>query len=293
MKGNAPPQYFKPRTVPFALRDKVEAEIQRLENEGVLKKVESSDSATPIVPVLKPNGTIRICGDFKVTLNQYLDVPEYPMPTSEELFTKLNGGELFTKLDLSYAYQQVVLDEKSQPYVTITTHLGLYRYTRLPFGVAAAPAIFQQIIDKMLDGLSQTGGILDDLIVTGENDEQLARNLYKTLKKFEESGAKFKKSKCVIMQPKIEYFAFVPDRHGIHPSPAKVQAILDVRDPQNRSELQSFLGLVNYYRKFIPNMSTLVSPLNQLLSKDTPWCWSPECKGSFQALKGTLASSAC
>ena len=99
------------------------------------------------------------------------------MPTSEELFTKSNGGELFTKLDLSHAYQQVVLDEKPQPYVTITTHLGLYRYTRLPFGVAAAPAIFQQIIDKMLDGLSQTGGILDDLIVTGENDEQHARNL--------------------------------------------------------------------------------------------------------------------
>ena len=194
-------------------------------------------------------------------------------------------------MDLSHAYQQVVLDEKSQPYVTITTHLGLYRYTRLPFGVAAAPAIFQQIIDKMLDGLSQTGGILDDLIVTGENDEQHARNLYKTLKKFEESGAKFKKSKCVIMQPQIEYFAFVLDRHGIHPSPAKVQAILDVRNPQSRSELQSFLGLVNYYRKFIPNMSTLVSPLNQLLSKDTPWYWSPECKGSFQALKDTLALS--
>ena len=127
MKKNAPPQYFKPRTVPFALRAKVEAEIQRLEKEGVLKKVETSDWATPIVPVLKPDGTVRICGDFKVTLNRYLGVPEHRMPTSEELLTKLNGGELFTKFDLSYAYQHVVLDEKSQPYVTITTHLGLYR----------------------------------------------------------------------------------------------------------------------------------------------------------------------
>ena len=140
----------------------------------------------------------------------------------------------------------------------------------------------------MLDGLSQTGEILDDLIVTGKNDEQHARNLYQTLKKFEESGAKFKKSKCVIVQPKFEYFAFVLDRHGIHPSPAKVQAILEVCDPQNRSDLQSFLGLVNYYRKFIPKLSTLVSELNQLLSKDTPWCWSPECKDSLQALMDTL-----
>ena len=166
-----------------------------------MKKVDCSDWATPIVPVLKPDETVRICGDFKLTINPYLDVPEYPMPNPEELFTKLNGGELFTKLDLSHAYQQVVLDEKSQPYVTINTHLGLYRYTRLPFGVAAAPAIFQQIIDKMLDGLTQTGGILDDLIVTGQNDEQHIKNLHHTLTKLEECASKFKISKCAIKQP--------------------------------------------------------------------------------------------
>ena len=141
----------------------------------------------------------------------------------------------------------MVLDEKSQPYVNINTHLGLYRYTRLPFGVAAAPAIFQQIINKMLDGLTQTGGILDDLIVTGQNDEQHIKNLHHTLKKFEECGTKFKISKCAIMQPKVEYFAFVLDRKGIHPSPAKVQAVLEVCEPENRTELQSFLGLVNYW----------------------------------------------
>ena len=104
------------------------------------------------------------------------------MPTAKELFTKLNGGDRFTKLDLSNAYQQVILDEESQSYVTITTHLGLYRYTRLPCGIAAAPVIFQQIIDKLLNGLSQTGGILDDLIVTGEDEIQHVGNLHKTLK---------------------------------------------------------------------------------------------------------------
>ena len=159
------------------------------------------------MPVLKPDGTVRICGDFKLTLNQYLDVPEYPMPTPEELFTKLNRGDKFTKLDQSNAYQQVVLDEESQPYATITTHLGLYRYTRLPSGIAAAPAIFQQIIDKLLNGLSQTGGTLDDLIVTGEDEAQHVNNLHRTLKKLERCGVKLKKSKCAIMQPQIEYFA--------------------------------------------------------------------------------------
>ncbi|PFX16881.1 Uncharacterized protein K02A2.6 [Stylophora pistillata] len=166
VKENATRRYLKSRPMTYALREKVEKELKRLVKEGVLKKVESSDWATPIVPVLKPDGTVRICGDFKLTINPYLDVPEYPMPTPDELFTKLNGGELSTKLELSHAYQQVVLDEKTQPYVTINTHLGLYRYTRLPFGVAAAPGIFLQMIDKMLDGLTQTGAILDDLIVT-------------------------------------------------------------------------------------------------------------------------------
>ena len=107
------------------------------------KKNEKSDWATPVVPVLQPDGTVRICGYFKLAFNPYLDVRKYPIiPTPEELFTKLNGGELFTKLDLSNAYQQVVLDEKSQPYITINTQLGLYLYTRLPFGVAAAPGVF-------------------------------------------------------------------------------------------------------------------------------------------------------
>lgn len=89
----------------------------------------------------------------------------------------------------------------------------------------------------------------------------------------------------------MEYFAFLLDRKGIHPSSAKVQAVLEVCEPEKRTELQSFLGLVNYYRKFIPNMSTLVSPLNQSLSNDTLWCWSKEFQLSFQALKDTLASS--
>ena len=129
LKENATPQFFKPRPVPFALKEKIAEELKRLERIGVLEKVEFSDWATPIVPVLKPDGTVRICGDYKVTINPALDVPEYPMPMAEELFTQLNGGQSFSKLDLSSAYQQVLLDEESRQCVTINTHLGLFRYT--------------------------------------------------------------------------------------------------------------------------------------------------------------------
>ena len=130
------PQFFKPRLVPVALKEKIVEELRRLEKIDVLERVQFSYWATPIVPVLTPDGRVRICGDYKVTINPALDVPEHPMPTADDPFTQLNGGQKFTKLDLSSAYQPVFLDEESRQYVTINTHLGLYRYTRLPFGVA-------------------------------------------------------------------------------------------------------------------------------------------------------------
>ena len=162
----------------------------------------------------------------------------------------------FSKLDLSSAYQQVLLYEESTQYVTINPHLGLFRYTHLPFGVAASPAISQQTMDSILSGLNGVGGILDDLMVTGPNDKEHLRNLENTLKRLDRMGVKLKN--CVFMKPSVEYFTFVVHRHGIHLSPRKVQAIQEVQEPQNATELKSFLGLVNYYRKFIPDMSTLV-----------------------------------
>lgn len=224
LKQNAVPRFFKPRPVPYALKEKVADELRRLEKIGVLEKVEFLDWAMPIVPVLKPDGSVQICGDYKVTINPVLDVPEHPIPTAD-LFTQLNGGEKFTKLDLSSAYQQVLLDEESRKYVTINTHLGLFRYTRLPFGVASSPAIFQKIIDSVMNGLQGVGGIHDDLIITGSNDETHFRNLEGALERMSSMGIKLKKEKCVFMKPTVEYFAFVVDRDGIHPSPRKVQAI--------------------------------------------------------------------
>ena len=211
LRENATPQFFKPRPVPFALKEKIAEELKRLERIGVLEKVEFSDWATPIVPVLKPDDTVRICGDYKVTINPALDVPEYPLPTAQELFTQLNGGQSFSKLDLSSAYQQVLLDEESRQYVMINTHLGLFRYTRLPFGVAASPAIFQQTMDSILSGLNGVGGILDDLIVTGPNDKEHLCNLENTLKHLHSMGMKLKKPKCMFMKPSVEYFTFVVD----------------------------------------------------------------------------------
>lgn len=135
--------------VPFALKPKIESELERLVKSGVLVKTEFSDWATPIVPVVKPNGNIRICGNFKITLNPHLKIIHFPLPRIEYLFTQLQGGQKFSKIDLSEAYQQIVLSEQSRKLVTISTHKGLFSYTRLPYGITTAPAIFQNIMEQM------------------------------------------------------------------------------------------------------------------------------------------------
>ena len=154
VEQQATPRYCKARNVPYALREKVELELDRLTQEGVIEPIQFSDWAAPIVPVLKSDGeSIRICGDFKVTVNQVSKLDQYPIPKIEDLFTKLAGGKTFTKLDMSQAYQQLVLDKESRKYVVINTHRGLFRYNRLPFGVSSAPGIFQRTMENLLQGI--------------------------------------------------------------------------------------------------------------------------------------------
>ena len=140
LKKDAKPHYCRARQVPHSLRAKVESEIERLIMIGVLKPVQFSDWAAPVVPVLKHDGSVRLCGDYKLTINQEALMDTYPLPRIEDLFASLAGGTVFSKLDLVHAYLQIPLDEESKKLVTVNTHKGLFQYTRLPFGV---PSIFQ------------------------------------------------------------------------------------------------------------------------------------------------------
>ena len=133
------PGCFKPRSVPFALRAKVDNELQRLQSTGVIVPIEHSDWAAPIVPVLKANGEVRICGDYKLSVNKAAKVDQYPIPNIDDLYSKLSGGVAYSKLDLSHAYEQVCLSNESQHLTTITTLKGLFAYTRLCYGVSSAP----------------------------------------------------------------------------------------------------------------------------------------------------------
>ena len=158
--------------LPFALKPIIGAELDRLEKEQVLEKVTHSDWATPIVVVRKPGGRVRLCGDFKVTLNPALKTDVYPFPLPEELFQKLNGGHKFSKLDLAEAYLQTPLDEKSAELAVINTHQGLYKFKRLPFGLRCACAVIQKFIEQLVGDIPGVACYLDDSVVTGRPEHE-------------------------------------------------------------------------------------------------------------------------
>ena len=199
------PRFFKPRPVPYAYREKVEQELRRLEHDGIIQPVRFSEWAAPIVPVLKANGSMRICGDYRLTVNQAALKESYPLPRIEDLLSNLAGGDTFTKLDLSNAYQQVALNEESRKYVVINTHLELFQYNRLPFGVASAPAIFQRIMDSLLQGIPNVVVYLDDILVTGKTLKEHRQNLETVLTRLSQAGLRLKSSKCTFFKPEVQY----------------------------------------------------------------------------------------
>ena len=184
--------------MPYFLRHKVEAELDRLESLCIINKVETAEfSTTPIVPVLKPNGQVRIFGDFKVTINQYLDLTQYPLPDIEEVLERLSGGQVFSKLDLPYAYLHVELDDESMRHVVITTYRGLYRYNRFCFEISSAPAIFQGIIEHILRPVKGVQPYLDDIALKGANLDDLLRVLGHVFQTLRQAGVKLKRDNCV------------------------------------------------------------------------------------------------
>ncbi|XP_063374893.1 uncharacterized protein K02A2.6-like [Cydia amplana] len=290
LKSDSKPIFFKARPMAFALRQKVENELERLVRVGILKPVEYSEYASPVVPVLKRDGSLRLCADYSVSINKQLLVEQYPLPTAQELFTKLHGGQQFSKLDLSQAYAQCVLDDESQKLTCINTHKGLFLYTRLVYGLASAPAIFQRVMECVLAGMDGVLCMLDDVLVTGANREEHLTRLRAVLQRLQDAGLTLQKAKCDFFKDELEYLGYTINKHGLKKSPKKVDAIVNAPTPTNVASLQSFLGLVNYYRNFVPSASSLLSPLYQLLQKGSKWVWNTEHNDAFMAIKKHLSS---
>ena len=202
----------------------------------------------------------------------------------------LANGTFFSKIDLAHAYQQIPLDEESKDLTTINTEKGLFRYNRLPFGISAAPAIFQRTMEGILHGLPGVFVYIDDILVTGRTKAEHLKNLDAVLKRLEEAGFKLKKGKCAFMMRSIEYLGYIISADGVKPNPKKLEAVIAAPTPTDVSQLRSFIGLMNYYGKFIPNLASVLSPLYRLLQKNVVWRWGKQQRDAFEQAKESLVS---
>lgn len=200
---------------------------------------------------------IRLCGDYKTTVNPNLIIDDHPLPTIDELFVPMSGGKLFTKLDLNRAYLQLEIDPLCREALTLNTHKGLYQPTRLMFGVASAPAIWQRFIEMVLKDIPGVSVYLDDILITGENDKIHLERIHLVLDRLNSCNMRLNFDKCHLFQKQIDYCGYRIDEHGIHKIKDKVDAIVNMPRPRNRDEVRSFVGAVNYYGRFLKRLSTI------------------------------------
>ena len=287
---SASPIFYKPRTVPLAYKAQVDAELERQLKAGLLVPVKWNSWAAPIVTVPKASGELRICGDYRLTVNRVTPVEQYPLPKAEELFTKFQGATVFSQLDLKSAYNQLPLCERSRQYLAINTHKGILVPTRLGYGYASAPAVFQRYMDTLLSGISGVGVFLDDVVVSGKNSQEHNTALEEVLRRLSDANLRLQRRKCRFGVKSVIYLGHRIGSEGVQPTAEKVSAVENAPVPKNVKELQAWLGLINYYSKFLKDLATILAPLYKLLKKEEKWDWGREQQQAFQTGKDLLKS---
>ncbi|UYV70438.1 K02A2.6-like [Cordylochernes scorpioides] len=272
-------------------KKKVEDELEDMVDKGILEPLDYADWAAPIVPVLKKDGArrIRICGDFRSTANKAIILDKYPLPTIDEIFSKLSGSTVFSTLDLSMAYLQVELAE-AKGVVNINTTKGLLAYKRLPYGVAVAPNKFQRLMDNIFADIPGVACYIDDILVSGRDANEHKAKLELVFKRLEDKGLKLNKNKCRFAVDSVEYLGFRIDKNGLHPLINKIQAVSNAPEPKNIGQLRLFIGMLMYYARFIENISHILTPFYKLLKKNTRWKWTREHRILFNRCESLLTN---
>ena len=233
------------RRIPFHLRDKVKDAIEKLEKEGIIERVPENQPTpwiSPIVVLSKSDGTVRLCIDMRMA-NEAIQRVRHLIPTVEDISLDLNQAKYFTKLDLSQAYHQLPLDEQSRFIATFSTHLGLFRYTGLPYGINAAAEIFQYTPQQQLHGIDGVRSIADDIIIFGTTKQQHNTALEQCLKRLSEKVLTLNCGKCSFLQLTLSFFGQIFITEGTRPDPKRVEDLQNASEPQNASEVCGLLRM--------------------------------------------------
>ena len=259
LKPGAKPVYRKSRPVPYSMLSDVHNEYDRLINSDILFPVNSSQWASPTVHIPKASGSIRVCGDYK-EINELIEDDGYKLPNCQDLFARLaesgSPPKLYSVIDLSEAFNQVSLDKESAKLLALNTCKGLLGTKRLCFGIKTAPAQFQAIMDKILAGIDNVFIYFDDILLSTSSQEEHLKTLSLVFERFEKYNVKVNGAKCQFYKDNVEYLGHNLSSEGIRPLSNKVDGILNAHTLASVSELKSFLGMLNNYGKFLPNLSS-------------------------------------
>ena len=289
--GDHAPIRQRPYRVPESQKARIESCIQDMLDQGVIRPSQSA-WASPVVLIKKPDGTDRFCCDLR-KVNSVTKKDAYPLPRIADTLDALSGTQFYSSVDLQCGYWQVPLAEESKDRTAFITHAGLYEFNVMAFGLSNAPSSFQRLMECVLRGLHWKIALiyLDDVLVYSRTFEDHLQHLRLVFDRFRDAGLKLKPKKCHFGQKKVKYLGHVVSKEGVSPDPDKISAIKEYPVPRSIKDVRAFLGLANYYRKFVKGFAKIAGPLHDLTKKGLKFQWNESCQCAFDALKTALTQA--
>ncbi|XP_037518504.1 uncharacterized protein K02A2.6-like [Rhipicephalus sanguineus] len=291
--GATPFSLSVPRRIPIPLHETVRRELNKLESDGVIRRV---DNPTPwcsgLVVVPKASGDYRLCVDL-TRLNEVVLRESHILPTVEQVLGLIGDATVFSKLDATASFHQVKLTTDSQELTTFITPFGRYCFCRLPFGITSAPEYFQKQMARILEGQEGVANMIDDILVFGRTREEHEVRLNQVLSRLAEAGVTLNKNKCLFGVSEVPFLGVIVSAQGIKPDPAKVAAIKTMEAPKDVAGVRRLLGMINHLARFLPHISEITAPIRALLNKSSSWTWEHEQEAAFVRVKEILASDRC
>ena len=287
--GDAAPRKSHPYRVPNKLKEGVRAEVEKLVEMGIVVP-STSPWASPVVPVSKGDGTVRVCVDYR-KLNEVTTADPYYMATMDEILERVGGSKVVSKIDLAKGFYQVEVEPLSQEKTAFVSPYGKFEFTRMPFGLKNAPATFQRLMEVVLgDCYHCSAPYIDDIVVFSSSGAEHVEHLRLVLEKMRKFGLTLKESKCQFGREKLEYLGHVIGGGELAVPAHRAAAMADYKQPQTKRQLRSFLGAASYYRQFVQGYARLSSVLTPMTTKSAPSvvCWTVEGLEAFTRLKVSL-----
>ena len=280
----------RPYQVPQSLRETIREEVDTMTKMGIIEK-SNSPYASPVVIVKKKDGKNRFCVDYR-KMNAATVIDNEPIPNMEEIIAEVGGAEVFSKIDLCKGYWQIPVREEDRAKTAFVTPDGQYEFKVLPFGMVNAPALFTRMMRNLLDGLPNVVHYIDDILIFSSSWDEHLQDVRRVLTALRAAHLTAKPTKCYFGCNKVEFLGHMIGEGKISPTPEGIEKVLRAARPTTKKEVRAFVGLVAFYRKFVPNMAVLAAPLTDLTKTKAPnkVIWEDAQETAFQTLKERVST---